>query len=107
MFDVLKSKVNFMTHTPVEAVTKKEVIFLCYANYKNRFYVTTSRGTIIADNVIYATNAYTSMLREDLKPYIVPVRGQVIVTSPIKSLTWKCSISQNDGYEYMIQRLEI
>jgi len=38
-----------------------------------------------------------------LKDIIVPVRGQVIVTSPIKPIV-PHNLSMNDGYEYMIHR---
>lgn len=58
-----------------------------------------------ATHVVYATNAYTKELIPDLEGIITPVRGQIIATEPIELFT-KVNLSINDGYEYLIQRLE-
>jgi gamma-glutamylputrescine oxidase len=44
--------------------------------------VETSRGVVLASNVVYATNAYTSALLAPLSAVFRPVRGQVIATEP-------------------------
>ncbi|MBP5977960.1 FAD-binding oxidoreductase [Brasilonema sp. CT11] len=90
---------------------------------KNSYIVSATRDgkkvQFRAKSVVYATNGYSdgrSMTRvqvqlltpltgllPQLKDIIVPVRGQAIVTSPIKPII-PHNLSMNDGYEYMIHR---
>jgi len=49
--------------------------------------VVTDQGTIAADDVVLATNAYTpALLRELPTGAIVPARGQILVTQPLPPL---------------------
>jgi len=65
--------------------------------------VVTNRGRISCDILIHATNAYASKLLPQFEKVIKPVRGQVILTAPL-SHKFPCSLSFDDGYEYIIQR---
>ncbi|KAL1863349.1 hypothetical protein Plec18167_008211 [Paecilomyces lecythidis] len=101
----LSRGVNLQTHTPVSKISETPDPFT------NRWTVTTSsRGSIKAKKVIFATNAYTSALLPQYKGKIVPVRGicSRIVTPENKlspylpntySLRWSPTI-----YDYLIPR---
>lgn len=65
--------------------------------------VHTERGKIRAQYVVHATNAWASHLLPFLKNIIIPVRGQVIITEPVKPL-WDFCFSSNYSHEYCIQR---
>ncbi len=65
--------------------------------------VTTDRGEILTNYVVYATNAWTRHLLPFLHDIIVPVRNQVIITEPTPRL-WNFGLSTNFGYEYFMQR---
>ncbi|TVY85280.1 Glycine oxidase [Lachnellula suecica] len=60
---------NLQTNTPVLKISKETV--------DGNWTVVTERGDIEAENVILATNAYTSALYPPLKDFITPVRGQI------------------------------
>lgn len=45
--------------------------------------VTTDAGTVIADQVVVALNAWTPRLLPELAPVITPVRGQLVQTAPV------------------------
>jgi gamma-glutamylputrescine oxidase len=65
--------------------------------------VTTNRGTFHCSKVVYACNAWCRQLLPSMENILVPVRNQVIITTPLPRL-WSFSIITNDGYEYMMQR---
>jgi gamma-glutamylputrescine oxidase len=67
------------------------------------YQVLTNRGTFLCSHVVYACNAWCRALLPSLQETLIPVRNQVIITSPVPRL-WSFSISTNDGYEYMMQR---
>jgi gamma-glutamylputrescine oxidase len=69
----------------------------------NGLSVETSRGTLQAESVIYATNAWTRKLLPELDSILTPVRGQVILTAPAPAL-WPFGLVTDFGYEYFIQR---
>ncbi|GAD98150.1 FAD dependent oxidoreductase superfamily [Paecilomyces variotii No. 5] len=101
----LSRGVNLQTHTPVSEISETP------DSSTNRWTVTTSsRGSITAKKVIFATNAYTSALLPQYTGKIVPVRGicSRIITpknnpSPYLpntySLRWSPTI-----YDYLIPR---
>jgi len=73
--------------------------------------VETSEGIVRASRVILATNAYTAFLRREFQGSIVPLRGQVTVQRPGKTLSsmkhalaGSYSFIYKDGYDYMIRR---
>jgi glycine/D-amino acid oxidase-like deaminating enzyme len=70
----------------------------------------TDHNTIIARNVILATNGYTPYLISSLQGAIVPLRGQITAQCPgpmnklPTRLATTYSFIYRDGYEYMIPR---
>lgn len=101
------------THTPVHAVLANDST----ATFK--WTVKTSRGALLTDRVVYATNAYTSHLLPHLSgpQGIVPVRGQVVAirahvgyidegwegTGDQQGLS-RSGWSGNEGFEYWFPR---
>jgi gamma-glutamylputrescine oxidase len=65
--------------------------------------VKTEKGTVSGHLVLLALNAYSQQLAPFLQDKILPVRGHVIVTSPIKRTLWNETIYANFGYEYFRQ----
>jgi glycine/D-amino acid oxidase-like deaminating enzyme len=51
----------------------------------SKYEITTSLGSIIANDVIIATNGYTDMLIPELKPKIFPVGSYIIVSEPLSA----------------------
>jgi glycine/D-amino acid oxidase-like deaminating enzyme len=89
---VLAFGVNIQTHTHVNQII----------NNTTTTTICTENGNIDTDYVVYATNAYTKNLLPILDDIVVPVRGQVIATTPID-----IDLPHNMGigdYEYMVQR---
>jgi len=62
----------------------------------------TKDGHVEAQILILATNAYTPLLKESLAGKIVPVRGQMLATEPVKSLV-EVPCYANFGYDYFRQ----
>lgn len=65
---VISRGVNLQTHTPVTSVSPTR-------NDAGQYTILTSRGTITAKTVVFASNAYTSSLLPEYTDKIVPVRG--------------------------------
>jgi glycine/D-amino acid oxidase-like deaminating enzyme len=70
------------------------------------FLLQTDGGDVHCEHLIHATNGYASRLLPQLKGAIVPVRGQVLATSPIEGFFLPYNLGFNDGYEYLIHRKE-
>ena len=51
-----------------------------------------------SDNILICTNAFTKTLWPDID--IVPARGQVLLTSPIKNLPFKGTFHSDEGFYY-------
>ncbi len=68
--------------------------------------VETDRGTVHADHVVLATNAYTGRLVPALDGVIVPTRGQMRSTVPLPGRVFRGSWSANEGGEYWQQTLD-
>lgn len=81
------------TQTSVQALTRQG----------NQLSITTDRGSVATQIVVYATNAFSYHLLPELKEVIVPVRGQVIATAPTARL-FDFDWLTYQGYEYAIQR---
>lgn len=60
--------VNLQTNTPVLSISEGP-------SNEGYYTVSTSRGTLLAKKVVFATNAYTSSLLPAYSQRIVPVRG--------------------------------
>jgi glycine/D-amino acid oxidase-like deaminating enzyme len=72
------SEFNFQTNTPVTSLTR-----LCsFVESGSKWQITTPRGTILAKQVLLATNGYTSHLIPAMSDLIVPVRGQIAALLP-------------------------
>ncbi|KAK0614270.1 FAD dependent oxidoreductase [Immersiella caudata] len=75
------SEFNLQTNTPATSLTR-----LCsFVESESKWQVTTPRGTILASQVLLATNGYTSHLVPDMSDIIVPVRGQIAALLPPQS----------------------
>lgn len=93
---------NLQTNTPVLSVSETP-------NDDGRWTVTTSRGSILAKWVVFASNAYTSAIAPEYKDRIVPVRGICShiatpnpPTNPLRSSYTLRSKSWD--YDYLIPR---
>jgi glycine/D-amino acid oxidase-like deaminating enzyme len=90
---------NLQTTTPVTHLQQTEG--------SNKWIVHTPRGQVLANDVLLATNAYTSHLLPKLSNLVVPVRGQVAALEPPDggvalehSHVWLSQKSDN----YLVQR---
>ncbi|ORY65554.1 FAD dependent oxidoreductase [Pseudomassariella vexata] len=106
--NAVRAGVNLQTHTPVSSVSPT-------ADKDGFFTVSTkTRGSLRAQKVVYATNAYTSALLPEFTSKIVPVRGicshiAVPATSKKPAPTLQTSYILRWGnyeYEYLIPRLD-
>ncbi|KAI5819649.1 FAD dependent oxidoreductase [Pyronema omphalodes] len=68
---------NLQTRTPATGVSRNE---------SGTWTITTPRGCITANKVIFATNAHTSHLLPQFRGWIYPVRAQISALIPPKSL---------------------
>lgn len=91
--DVLGRGVGIHTRTAVLEVRERD----------GDVSVRTDKGDTKARALVYATNAYTAELLPELAGFIVPVRGQAILTEPAPRL-WDFNFLCNEGYEYVVQR---
>jgi glycine/D-amino acid oxidase-like deaminating enzyme len=70
--------------------------------------VVTDRGSIHATHIIHATNGWIGHLNPELRPFISPVRGNVVRHTPLPSTlrlgnTFWMRYTEKD-YDYLIQR---
>ncbi|KAH6663952.1 FAD dependent oxidoreductase-domain-containing protein [Plectosphaerella plurivora] len=66
---LLAKGLNVQANTPVKSIIPSPDAA------KGRWIVTTDRGSIIADKVVFATNGYTSAILPEYVDRIVPIRG--------------------------------
>jgi glycine/D-amino acid oxidase-like deaminating enzyme len=94
--------VNLQTHTPVTAVSKAP------ENAGKKWLVSTSRGDILTNTVIHASNGYASALVPELRGKIVPARGiccRIIPQNPVIWSDRSYMLRHNDWeYDYLISR---
>ncbi|KAJ5522770.1 hypothetical protein N7513_013343 [Penicillium frequentans] len=102
---VVSQGINLQTHTPVTKITEST-----HPSSPHRWKVETSRGTVAANVVVLATNAYTSSLAPQYQGKIVPVRGtcsRIVVpagsTAPRLTNTYTLRFNAWD-YDYLIPR---
>jgi glycine/D-amino acid oxidase-like deaminating enzyme len=91
--------VHIRTKTTVRDISRP-------ASSNAAFILDTTAGSVQCKRLIHATNGYASKLLPDLKGAILPVRGQVVATSPIEGFHVPHNLGFNDGYEYLIHRAE-
>lgn len=65
--------------------------------------VHTPKARLEAYLVLLATNAYTPQLRAFLENKVLPVRGHILATEPVKKSLWRQVVYTNFGYEYFRQ----
>lgn len=106
---IKSGKLNVQTNTSVKSITDSP---------KDDFAVVhTNRGNVKARNVVHATNAWMGHLIPELRPYVSPVRGNVVHYMPLKNekatstfgfdseYSYWLRYTQHD-YDYLIQRRE-
>jgi glycine/D-amino acid oxidase-like deaminating enzyme len=97
--------VNLQTRTPVTSVSAEP-------DPAGRWTVTTQRGSILANKVLFATNGYTAAIAPQFEQRIVPVRGicsRIVPTRPENTPRLVHTYSLRHGpalYDYMIPRLD-
>lgn len=93
---------NLQTYTPVHRVSESPDV-------DGKWTVETSRGSIRAKKVIFASNAYTAALVPEYKNHIIPVRGvcsRIVVPNPPENAA-NCSYTFRSNawdYDYLIHR---
>lgn len=91
---------NLQTETPVSDIVPA-------TGDEGGWVVKTDRGSVLAKQVIVATNGYTARLLPQMQGLVVPLRGQITAQRPglgLRSLQETYSFIYDDGYEYMITR---
>ncbi|KAK2608033.1 hypothetical protein N8I77_006670 [Diaporthe amygdali] len=102
---IVAKGVNLQTNTPVTSVSSE-------TDSAGRWTVTTSRGSILAKKIIFATNGYTAAIAPQFEHKIVPVRGicsRIVPTAPENTSRLVHTYSLRYGpalYDYMISRLD-
>jgi glycine/D-amino acid oxidase-like deaminating enzyme len=71
----MQGGMNMQTYTPA----------LSMEQAGSKWTIETSRGKITADQVVIATNAYTSSVLPEFKPLIIPIRGTACSITPPSS----------------------
>ena len=98
----LQRGLNLQTDTPVTKLTRLS----SDSDAKYAWEVETPRGSVLARNVILATNGFAAHLCPSLQGSIVPLRGQVSAQRPgdlLPPLPTTYSFIYSGGYEYMVQ----
>jgi gamma-glutamylputrescine oxidase len=80
----------------VQVFTSIEVKSFQQVNHKIK--IQTNQSTFTTSKVLLCTNAFTKELLPDID--IVPARGQVLLTSPIKNLPWQGTFHSDEGFYY-------
>ncbi|MEL7168208.1 MAG: FAD-binding oxidoreductase [Bacteroidota bacterium] len=90
-----ESGATLVTHTPVEALEAD----------RDGTLVHTARGTMRAERVVLALNAYAPLLVPGLAPYVRPVRAQMLATAPVAP-TLTRPVYSHEGYYYARQHTD-
>ncbi|MEM8599964.1 MAG: FAD-binding oxidoreductase, partial [Bacteroidota bacterium] len=90
-----ESSAALVTHTPVEALEAEGGSTLVH----------TTRGTMRAERVVLALNAYAPLLVPDLAPFVRPVRAQMLATAPVAPLLTR-PVYSHEGYYYVRQHTD-
>ncbi|MEO0742245.1 MAG: FAD-binding oxidoreductase [Bacteroidota bacterium] len=85
-----ESGATLVTHTPVEALEAD----------RRGTLVHTARGTIRAERVVLALNAYAPLLVPDLTLFVRPVRAQMLATAPVAPTLMR-PVYSHEGYYYV------
>lgn len=81
--------VHIFTGTEIKAFDKLSDGFQLQTNHS---------FTLFTKQLLVCTNAFAKELLTDLD--VVPARGQVLLTSPIKNLSWKGTFHSDEGFYY-------
>lgn len=95
--------VNLQTNTPVKSIAESPTA-------DGRWKVTTNRGTVLARQVIMATNAYTAALLPEYRNKIIPYRAicsRIVEPSQASRLTNTYALRFNEwDFDYLIPRTD-
>ncbi|KAJ3889528.1 FAD dependent oxidoreductase [Lentinula edodes] len=112
-FCISKHGLNLQTHTPVTAVTSTSTSLSAHDPRLTtvEWILTTPRGKVTANKVVFATNAYTATLLPEFLGNIVPGQGQCAAIVPTPSFSGTrmmektcCYHWGKDNFDYLIQR---
>ena len=78
---------RLMGDTPVTAITREA----------GHYSVQTERGTVRAEQVVIATNGYTTDLTPDLRRGVIPITTQIIATEPLSPDLARSILPTNRG----------
>ncbi|KAF4470562.1 FAD dependent oxidoreductase superfamily [Fusarium albosuccineum] len=96
---VLKGSLKLQTNTVVRNVEDADGNELAVAH--------TDRGVIRAKHIVHATNAWIGHLIHELRPFVSPVRGNVVHFTPTKPPGTPCQESSafgfDSGYSYWLR----
>ncbi|ROT42528.1 FAD dependent oxidoreductase [Sodiomyces alkalinus F11] len=103
----LERGLNLQTFTPATRISAMEEA----DDEGHRWVVETPRGSIVAKEVVLATNGYTAAVEPRFQGVIVPLRGQITAHRPgsgmpKEGLQATYSFIYRDGYEYMVPKAE-
>ncbi|MEM6784733.1 MAG: FAD-binding oxidoreductase [Bacteroidota bacterium] len=90
-----ESGAALVTHTPVEALEADGSGMLVH----------TARGTMRAERVVLALNAYAPLLVPDLAPFVRPVRAQMLASAPVAPTVTR-PVYSHEGYYYVRQHAD-
>ncbi|HYK55511.1 MAG TPA: FAD-dependent oxidoreductase, partial [Flavisolibacter sp.] len=94
LFQALLLRVQSMGVQVFNAVDIKNI-----QRINDRYELTTNQlPNLSANQLLLCTNAFTKNLFPQID--IVPARGQVLLTSPIESLSWKGTFHSDEGFYY-------
>ncbi|KAF5240394.1 hypothetical protein FANTH_9654 [Fusarium anthophilum] len=102
-----QGRVNVQTHTPVTSIIDRAKDD--YATVK------TARGDIRAKHVVHATNAWLGRLLPELRPFISPVRGNILSYSAASDGSSSLKLGSDysiwlrygvKDYDYLVQRTD-
>lgn len=97
---LLARGVHIRTKTLVSAVDRQPSV----DGSKKPFLLLTGAGNIRCNRLAHATCGYSSRLIPALTGAIVPVRGQIVVSSPVEGFWIPHNMGFNDGHEYLVHR---
>ncbi|KAH7360475.1 FAD dependent oxidoreductase superfamily protein [Rhexocercosporidium sp. MPI-PUGE-AT-0058] len=103
---------NLQTNTPVLEISQSSSSSSRGPNHCSGWTVHTDRGDIRAENVVLATNAYSSALYPPLTEFLIPTRAQVAAVRPGSNIVNNPALKRTMGLEshvsgdYMQSRAE-
>ncbi len=69
-----------------------------FKRHQNKLSVKTNNGSLLTKKLLFATNAFAREFFPDLD--LIPGRGQILITKPIKKLAFEGAFHMDEGYTY-------